>query len=134
MLDLEPIKERLKKATPGPWAWREDDFRPKYMKQKKDGSWMSRPGCRGDRSWVMLLTGPPHASIKEGFTQEDIQRGYPDEWDFRHIIALRWNQVRGKSLVNVSPFPEDAKLIAHAPTDLKALIEEVERLRTLIHD
>lgn len=132
MLDLTPIKERLAKATPGPWTWREDDFRPKYMKQKRDGNWMARPGRKAKDSWVMLLTGPPHASVREGFAQEDIQRGYPDEWDFPHIFALRWNQIKGKSLVNAVPGSDDAKLIANAPTDIKALIEEVERLRDLL--
>jgi hypothetical protein len=130
MLDLEAIKERLRKATPGPWAWRENDFRPKYMKQKKNGWWMARPGRRADQSWVMLLTGPIHASFRDKeFTPEDFQRGFPDEWDFPHILALRWAQVRVKSLFNVAPKDADMELIANAPADIKALIEEVERLR-----
>jgi len=133
MLDLKPIKERLEKATPGPWAWREDDFRPKYMKQKRDGTWMARPGCRATDSWVMLLTGPARKPCADPIP-ENIMRGYPDEWDFPHIVALRWDQIKGKSLWNATPGPGDAKFIANAPTDIKALIEEVERLRGLVKD
>ena len=131
MIDLEAIKKRLRNATPGPWTWREDTFRPKYMKQKKNGHWMAKPGRRASQSWVMLLTGPMRAPRKE-FTQEDIIRGYPDEWDFPHIFALRWEALKAKSLFNATPSDADAELIANAPSDIKALIEEVERLRALV--
>jgi len=131
-LDIEPIKKRLAKATPGPWEWREDVFRPKYMKRKRDGKWMARRGKRAVQSWVALLTGPPRNSHTPPPTLENIERGYPDEWDYPHIIALRWSDFRAKSLINALPSPDDMALIANAPTDIKALVKEVERLRALL--
>lgn len=131
ILNIEAIKARLAAATPGPWAWREDMFRYKYMQQLNSGKWRAKPGKDANRSWVMLLTGPMRSPQKE-FNQDDIIQGYPDEYDFPHIIALRWGQVRSKCLVNVTPNPPDADLIAHAPTDIRALLEEVDRLRNII--
>ena len=133
MLDLEPIKNRLAAATPAPWVWREDLFRPKYMKQLRSGDWRAKPGRSALNSWVMLLTGPVRWPQKEeDVTEENILRGYPDEWDFPHIIALRWRNIRGESLINSTPNDDDAVLIASAPTDIRALIEEIERLRALL--
>ena len=128
MLDLEPIKKRLAAATPGPWAWREDMFRPKYMKQMKNGNWRGKSGKSAKRSWVMLLTGPLHEP-KFDFDEGNILQGYPDEWDFPHIIAIRWDDIKGTSLLNATPLPEDAALIENAPIDIAMLLEEVERLR-----
>jgi hypothetical protein len=133
MLDLEPIKKRLAAATPGPWAWREDMFRLKYMQQLKNGQWRAKPGKSANSSWVMLLTGPMRAP-RINFTEENILCGYPDEWDFPHIIALRWSDIKGKSLVNVAPSRADAELIANAPNDIAALIEEVEKLREKLRE
>ncbi|AEB08420.1 hypothetical protein [Desulfobacca acetoxidans] len=130
-LDLEPIKERVAKATPGPWAWRENDFRPKYMEKMRNGKWRARPGAKADQAWVMLLAGPPSKHAAE-LTPFNILCGDVDEYDFPHIIGLRWAQVKGKALLGVVPLPADAELIANAPTDIKALIEEVERLRDLL--
>ena len=134
MLDLGPIKRRLAESTPGPWKWREEIFRQKYMIRMKNGRWRARPGKDAGRSWVMLLTGPlTHSGI--GYPEETLENiiaGYPDEWDYPHIIAIRWNQIRPKSLVNACPSKADADLIANAPTDLADLVEEVEKLRKLL--
>ena len=93
---------------------------------------MRRPGRRAMDSWLVLLTGPMREPQRE-FTREDILKGYPDEWDFPHIFALRWSQIKGKELWNATPNDADAELIANAPADIKALIEEVERLREMVH-
>ena len=78
-LDLEPIKERLAAATPGPWKAKEDSW---------DGY-----------SVVIDDSGPGVSIIAEQIGQgEDEGRG-------------------------------DAEMIAHAPSDLAALVAEVERLR-----
>lgn len=81
-LDLEAIKSRLYKATPGPWEW-------KLMPKRH--MLVHRTGMKS------LLT------VLE--TQGEAVHEYPcaDE--------------------------DDRDLIQHAPTDLAALIEEVERLR-----
>lgn len=128
-LDLEPIKQRLAKATPGPWSWKEDLFRPKYMKQMKNGDWKAKPGKKASDSWVMLLTGPLKFNSVQEYSQEDIIKGVPDEYDFQRVIALRWNRIKGTELWNSTPTQADADLIANAPSDIESLLIEVERLR-----
>ena len=82
LLDLETIKARISKATPGPWEW---SIRPKRH---------------------MLV----HRFSERGFltvleTQGDVEADYPCAKD------------------------ADRDFIQHAPTDLAALVAEVERLR-----
>lgn len=138
MLDLTPIKERLSKATPGPWAWRQDAFLPKYMDpvKSKPGHWRARSKGSAKRSWVMLLTGPQQRILKDELpdelTPENVRSGLPDEWDFPHIIALRWSSIKGNTLFNATPCLADAELVANAPSDIAALIGEVERLRAAL--
>ena len=103
----------MAERTPGPWTWRENEFRPKYMQQLRNGSWRAKPGRKSRDSWVALLTGP--------LRDPPIAEIHRDEWDYPHIIALRWGQIRGGSLVNVMPNPADASLIAAAPEMLAAL-------------
>jgi hypothetical protein len=129
MLDLEPIKKRLARATPGPWAWRQDLFRHKYMQELKNGTWRARPGKSANDSWVMLLTGPQRRLKYVDETIDNVLNRRFDEFDFEWVIALRWSQVKGNVLMGCGPSPEDADLIANAPTDIAALIAEVERLR-----
>lgn len=132
MLNLNPIKERLAEATPGPWKWREDLFFHKHMQKMKTGNWRARPGRLALDSWVMLLTGPLPDSMEIEETLENIISGCPDEWDYPPIVAIRWRQIKGKELFNATPTKEDAALIENAPTDIAALIAEVERLRAVI--
>ena len=81
-LDLEPIKERLAAATPGPWrVWRDPD--PTNVRATAvETAW-----CYGDI---------------EGDTE---------------------------LITDYLPTDADARFIAEAPSDIEALIGEVERLR-----
>lgn len=81
-LDLEPIKERLATATPGPWrVWRDPDP-TKVRTTAVETAW-----CHGDI---------------EGDTE---------------------------LITDYLPTDADAELIANAPSDLTALVAEVERLQ-----
>jgi hypothetical protein len=133
MIDIEPIKKRLAAATPGPWRWMEDIFRHKYMERMKNGSWRAKPHKKAENSWLMLLTGPVHPSV-QNFNQDGINNGFPDEYDFPHIIAIRWGDLKKKSIFNATPRRHDAEFISNAPIDIAMLIEEVERLRKIIND
>src|SRR3990167_5607026 len=100
--------------TPGPWTWREDEFRSKYMVRMRNGNWRAKPGQRVNNSWVILLTGPA--------LDPAIPPQHMDEWDYPHVLALRWASVRGTGLVNLGPSLADARLIAAAPELLAALV------------
>lgn len=83
MLDLQPIKDRLAAATPGPW---EREFTEHIAED------MSL-----DASYTSFIIG------------------------------------KGVS-VGEMDMPADCELVAHAPTDLAALVAEVERLRAAIEE
>ena len=99
--------------TPGPWTWREEEFRPKYMQRMRNGRWRAKPGRRAKESWVLLLTGPT--------TSPTIPPQHRDEYDYPHILALRWAYIRGTHLYNLGPSPANARLIAAAPNLLEEL-------------
>lgn len=117
MLDLQPIKERLAAATCGPWTW---DLslaskrivllggKPKYDLTVLD---FVRWGMNG--AAPRFRTGPENMNImkhgeKFGAIRKD--REHHADWS-------QW--------VN----HPDALLMENAPTDIAALIAEVERLR-----
>lgn len=82
LLDLDAVKARIAKATPGPWEW---SIRPKrHMLEHRFSA----------RGFFTVLE-----------TQGDVEADYPCAKD------------------------ADRDLIEHAPTDLAALVAEVERLR-----
>ena len=87
-LDLEPIKERVAAATPGPWE--------AVGRSVESKTW--------------------NPSFPNDVVSCDVEC-----MDFCY----------GGTGLGVSR-PEDAELIAHAPEDLEALIEEVEMLRAHI--
>mgnify|MGYP001612893948 FL=1 len=99
--------------TPGPWSWREDEFRSKYMQRMRNGNWRAKSGHRANESWVFLLTG--------AVRNPTIPENHRDEWDYPHVLALRWVNVRGKSVYGAGPKPADASLIAATPDLLEAL-------------
>ncbi len=81
-LDLDPIKQRLAAATPGPWR------------------------------------------VKEG--QRSLHRGTVEVEEFGRLIETVAECYCGGYEGHGR---QNAELVAHAPEDLEALIEEVERLR-----
>lgn len=92
--------------TPGPWEWREKEFDEKYCKKKRDGTLIARAGRKIRDRWIMLLTGPQRYPIGDG---EKV-----DEWDYPHIIALRWEDLKTSSWSG-GPSENDMKLIAASP-------------------
>lgn len=104
---IEQIKSRLGKATPGPWAWQEDRFNVRKSRSSRD-------------QWVYLLTGP-----RKGETPA---LGRDDEWDYPHVMALKWSSVKGQTLVNVAPGESNEEFIANSRADIEWLVAEVERL------
>lgn len=129
-LDLEPIKKRLRAATPGPWRWREGLIREKYMARLRNGTWRAKPGRKAQDVYVYFLAGAPidrgwGAAVSE---DELFLSGRIDEWDFRRVMTLRWGQVKGTSFSG-GPSRKDMDLIAAAPEDIRALLAEVECLR-----
>lgn len=133
-IDLEQIEKRCAAATAGPWKWRENDFRPRYMQQMRNGNWRARPGRKANDSWVFLLVAPSNheASDDKDELARQIERGRIDEYDFRHIFALRWNQVRGNNLWNATPSEADCAFIEASRTDIPELVAEVKRLRARV--
>ena len=85
MIDLDAIKERLAKATPGPWA---------VCKRPANSTWVQ---------------GGTIGSVPHGSRVAD-------------TCVLGPN------------YAHDAAFIAHAPTDIAALVAEVERLRREVDD
>jgi hypothetical protein len=85
---LQEIKERLEKATPGPWFVSEDGF--------------SRKG-------------------------EKTPTVYAADNELRYIAKCNDG-------LNINPTPNlsNAEFIAHAPEDIRRLLEEVERLKEAI--
>ncbi len=108
---LAAIEHRWAAATPGPWRWRHEQFNATKPKRK-------------DGRWLQLLTGPV----------EGRSAGLPDAcrdaWDYPHVLSIGWAQLKRATAFNmgvISPADQDA--IAHAPTDVAALLAEVRRLR-----
>ncbi len=114
MLDLEPIKKRLKAATPGPW---ESDT------TKNDGEYGNGgpDSHEGYSSYEIIVqigekvetlcdsVNASHQMIEEDF-------GGDENGDWHEA----WDEIARRNF----------DLIANAPTDLAALVAEVERLRT----
>lgn len=128
-LDLEDIKTRLYAASPGPWAWC-DDFGPiPYHEayQQPDG----KPRVLGGNDGSLGVT-ELYRRIDEGDGEDTevplltvnssppTNPNDPERPDYRS-----W---RGP----IRALPADLHFIAHAPTDIEALITEVERLRALV--
>lgn len=107
-LDLEPIKERLRQATPGPWH------------SCRDG------GCK---CTIVSCDDYPVANVVKGAWGDD----YPS-------IRLTGNSLdlKAEAYMEKITYGEVAEaealgnraLIREAPTDIAALIAEVERLRS----
>jgi hypothetical protein len=90
--DLTAIRQRLEKATPGPWKVYPHEGSPRNL---RIGTEWNHAQLHGPAGVVNLST------------------------------AVNGN----KPEVQMAIDPADADLIAHAPADIRALIDEVEALR-----
>src|SRR6185312_12884606 len=114
MLDLEPIKKRLKAATPGPW---ESDT------TKNEGSYGDGgPDCHEGYSSYQIIVevdGKVQSlcdSINADHQLIEVDHGGDENGEWFDA----WDEIARRNF----------DLIAHAPTDLADLLAEVERLRT----
>jgi hypothetical protein len=84
--------------TPGPWEWNENEINGRYRK--------------GSRSrWAYHLQGPEMYPLP----------GTPRDQHDNQVMGLAWYSIKGTSLSNCAPNPEDARLISASPNMLKAL-------------
>jgi hypothetical protein len=114
-LDLEPIKKRLAAATPGPWKWCDGNGVPEDAGQVylyKGGELELQDPYVFDGFYSLWQ----HIEIEEpeGEAQEEPVISQIEYEGYIHEMTIS---------------KEDAALIAAAPTDIAALIAEVERLR-----
>ena len=103
MIDLDAIKARLAAATPGPWTI--DD------------------GDDGDFCSAIAVIAPIPVSERQ-------HAKFVGDFNERAVIALTLWQNPPVAVIYDARWDENASLIAHAPTDIAALIAEVEALRS----
>ena len=118
MIDLDALEALLEEATPLPWSDRRQEFQERHaVLSRRSGQWRARPGHHIRQTWVCLITGPQQGSYS-----------YPDEWDYPHVIALRWSSIKGDGLANFMPGQDEGLIIA-AVNALPELIRELRELR-----
>jgi hypothetical protein len=121
--ELAKIKERCEKATPGPWEWAQDrinDLHFRIRREKPDANghiFRAKPGSGGLRNSFIYL-------LKRRFDIPAFDR----ETLTGSVMYLRWFEYRANGYSN-GPQEYDAEFIAHARSDIPALLEEVESLR-----
>lgn len=110
MLDLEPIKSRLAAATPGPWGSCDD----------------SKCKCR-----AVLCNDHPVAEVVKG--------DWGDDYPSLRIVGPSLDQKVEAYMEQITygHIPEDQFLanrafIRESWSDIKALVEEIERLRSTL--
>lgn len=115
-LDLEPIKARLAAATPGQWVWLDHDLAPEGVEEvyNLDGTpheWSGRCGIQTDQ-----------------YDENDPATYSPDGVPVVMVLEMIEDEHDG-TLYEIPINDADAALIVNAPTDIAALVAEVERLR-----
>ena len=122
---LDIIKKRERNATSGPWQWAQDRLNDPIAPKGKDGKRHASKGERLAHTFIFCL--------KRLFLGQDQYSQYQnaDPWE-GSLAYLRWESIKGTSLANCVPGDDDCAFIAHARTDVPALIAEVERLRVRI--
>jgi len=112
----EAIRERVAKATPGPWAW----FG--YTKPCKSVNVYLATINRG-RRYVMGFRRWGMSGAQPEFQSDMLMRGIDELADRGEVV------VKSHSGEIVGVAHPDMDLIAHAPTDLAYLLSQVEELR-----
>jgi hypothetical protein len=119
-LDLEPIKARIAAATPGPWVWADYDGVPEWATNISDGE-------GNEREWGGRFSIESEANAPPLDADPD-----DPKWNEPIDVLRVLGPVEDDDDDGVYEIPiedADAALIVNAPTDLAALIAEVERLR-----
>lgn len=120
-LDLEPIKARLAAVTPGRWVWVDHDGVQEEWLEVKDAD------------------GNPHEwSGRYGIEADPIFENDDDDpaWGpggREVVMVLDMVEDEHDGMVYEIPINDaDAALIVNAPSDIAALVDEVERLRAMV--
>lgn len=118
-LDLEPIKARLAAATPGRWVWVDNNVIPEDAEEAYDND-----GTPLEWNGRFALQADPFDEDEPALLSDE---GQP--------VVFVIEMVEDDASDDVFELPindADAALIANAPTDIAALVAEVERLRALV--
>jgi hypothetical protein len=113
--DLKAIRARLEAATPGPWVFAYPEFMPKESVELGGG-------CS-----VYILREPDEYQEE----RSNIVAGSIESSDFTTVVGS-WGDYGMDSGLDVSR--SDADLIAHAPTDIAALLERCKELEDVVKD
>lgn len=109
MLDLDAIKKREQAATPGPW-------------------YVSEPHEDCGEVWIHTRNAPPVESLIPPYSPE---AAGPDFDEKRWREYYRENIDPSLISTGWEEHEVNAAFVAHARTDILALISEVERIRNL---
>lgn len=104
MLDIDAIRARLAAATPGPWSFEQDGRKGAYLYDARGMLWQIAAPIEMDHDVRDWAADEPN----------------PDVEDWRDNFS--W----------ASASKGTGTLVEHAPTDLAALCDEVERLRAQV--
>ena len=117
MIDKEAIKARLEAATPGPWKVVDEELCIVIAPGKKC------PACKEGEPLlkVFLMVNGDTYHYHPGESHRIEQDGVPDPG----LIAGNYDYEDGGIVEHC-----DTVFIAHAPTDIADLLEEVERLES----
>jgi len=124
-LDLESIMARAEAATPGPW--------------EQGSVWVSAPAIGSECAHCRQLGGPAVTSEEEYFGGQPyilhVHRRV-DDGDEHWISGPEGAQIAGNYEEELGGIidPADAEFIAHARTDVPALVAEVEGLRAALRE
>lgn len=155
-LDLDAIKARLAAATPGPWGWRGNsdgaiELRTLHSVGLRVITTMRAQPCgvESDDGEIVLAAEAcapcrgNHAKYMAGEDLDDAERCAKPEnlntvwlWDNGFVSpANKWavNERTYRTDIARVEHP-DAELVANAPTDIAALVAEVERLRSAVSE
>lgn len=124
---LEAIRQRAERASPGPWRWIENRVNECRYMERHGGKRIPRSG-KWRREWVFILQG---GGNRNSWVAPDGGER-PDPYD-HSIISLSWEFLkRGITCFCGGPVDGDAAFIAHAREDIPALLEEIDRLRAAL--
>lgn len=132
--ELAEIEARAEAAFPGPWEWRSPLDAAGPWAQKK----RSRPNAKRTREWsddvgdhfALLLQGVPGWHVEPKTTKQPSEIEGLDIFGGA-VLGVHWPE--RKKEVEISGLThKDRQFIAHARTDVPALVAEVRRLTTIL--
>jgi hypothetical protein len=99
-------------TTKRPWRWIDNEQNVRLERRLHKKRLTKRDGA-----WFMLLAGPPHPAVDD-----------PDGFDHPRVISLRWDKIKGESVINGYPGYDDQKLMEQAVNMHEALMHAVQQV------